>query len=227
MRSVSTLFDLSGRTALVTGGAGHLGKIIGASLAECGAHVALLDKTDPTPAVNELLSVDGGDHLGLTCDLADEAQVQAALEQANETFGRLDVLVHCAAFVGTDDLEGWTTPVEKQSLETWRQALEVNLTAPFALTQAAIPYLKAHGTGSVIHVASIYGVLGPDWSLYDAADVPGTPAAYGASKGGLVQMTRWLATTLAPDIGSTPLSPAGWNATPRRASKPPMKSARL
>jgi NAD(P)-dependent dehydrogenase (short-subunit alcohol dehydrogenase family) len=209
MRTISNLFDLSGRAALVTGGAGHLGRAIADGLAECGARVALLDRTDPTAAASALPDVAEGDHAALTVDLAAEDQVKAAPKAVVDAMGRLDIIIHCAAFVGTDARSGWTTPVEQQSLSTWREALEVNLTAPFALTQAAIPHLRASGHGTVVHIGSIYGVLGPDWSLYDAADVPGTPAAYAASKGGLLQMTRWLATTLAPDIRVNSLVPGG------------------
>lgn len=209
MRSVPELFDLTGRAALVTGGAGHLGRAIGAALAECGAQVALLDRVDPNPAATALPDVEGGDHAALPLDLAVEDQVRVAPDAVADALGRLDIIVHCAAFVGTDARSGWTTPVEQQSLETWREALEVNLTAPFALTQAAIPHLRASGHGSVINIGSIYGVLGPDWSVYDPADVPGTPAAYGASKGGLLQMTRWLATSLAPNIRINSLVPGG------------------
>ncbi|NKB43003.1 MAG: SDR family oxidoreductase [Alphaproteobacteria bacterium] len=178
MRSVPELFDLAGRSALVTGGAGHLGRAIGNALAECGARVALLDRHDPSAAASKLPAAEGVEHAALTVDLAIEDQVRAA-------------------------------PVEQQNLSKWRDALEVNLTAPFALTQAALSHLRESGQGSVIHIGSIYGMLGPDWSLYDAEDVPGTPAAYAASKGGLMQMTRWLATSLAPDVRVNAIVPGG------------------
>jgi NAD(P)-dependent dehydrogenase (short-subunit alcohol dehydrogenase family) len=209
MRSVSSLFDLTGRTALVTGGAGHLGRVIGGALAECGARIALLDRDNPTAASADLPDVKDGSHFALQLDLENDEAVREAPQTVVDAIGRLDIIVHCAAFVGTDALSGWTTPVEEQNLDTWRQAIDVNLTAPFALTQAAIPHLKASGHGAVIHIGSIYGVLGPDWSLYDAADVPGTPAAYAASKGGLMQMTRWLATSLAPQIRVNAIVPGG------------------
>ena len=209
MRSVADLFDLKGRAAVVTGGAGHLGRAIGEALAQCGARVALLDRVDSSAAVADLPPAANGAHAGLVVDLANEAEVRAAPDTVVEAVGGLDIIVHCAAFVGTDARDGWTAPVEDQSLQTWRDALEVNLTAPFALTQAAIPHLKSSGHGSVIHIGSIYGVLGPDWSLYADGDVPGTPAAYAASKGGLMQMTRWLATSLAPQVRVNAIAPGG------------------
>lgn len=221
MRSVSDLLDLTGRAALVTGGTGNIGRAIGQALAECGARVALTDRVDPAAAVSDLPAVASGEHAGLIMDLTDEAQVRATPDKVIDAIGSLNIIVHCAAFVGTDTRSGWTTPVEEQDLDTWREALEVNLTAPFALTQAAIPHLKTSDHGSVIHIGSIYGVLGPDWSLYDANDVPGTPAAYGASKGGLLQMTRWLATSLAPDIRVNAIVPGGVE----RATAPRFKEA--
>jgi NAD(P)-dependent dehydrogenase (short-subunit alcohol dehydrogenase family) len=99
-------------------------------------------------------------------------------------------------------------PFAEQLPATWRKALEVNLTAPFVLTQMCAPALASSGHGSVINVSSIYGVGGPNWSLY-AGTTMGNPAAYAASKGGLIQLTRWLATTLAPKIRVNAISPGG------------------
>jgi NAD(P)-dependent dehydrogenase (short-subunit alcohol dehydrogenase family) len=211
MRSVSDLMSLKGRVALITGGAGHIGKAIADTYAELGAAVVVLDlaNAEADKVAQALTETYGVLSAALSVDLADEKVVRGVPQRVVEMCGRLDIIVNNAAFVGTDGLEGWTAPVQNQSIETWRQALEVNLTAPFLLTQQAIPFLKASGHGVVINVGSIYGALGPDWSLYDSATVPGTPAAYGASKGGLMQMTRWLATALAPDVRVNAIVPGG------------------
>ncbi len=211
MRSISELMSLKGRVALVTGGAGHIGRAIAHTYAELGAAVVVLDRTGSAAesVAQKLTETYGVLATALHIDLADEASVRKVPQRVVETCGRLDIVVNNAAFVGTDGLEGWTAPVEDQSIETWRQALEVNLTAPFLLVQQAIPFLKASGKGAVINVGSIYGVLGPDWRLYDDATVAGTPAAYGASKGGLMQMTRWLATALAPHVRVNGIVPGG------------------
>ena len=120
----------------------------------------------------------------------------------------LDILINNAAFVGTSDLKGWVTDFENQSVETWQRALEVNLTAAFDLSKGLAPKLKQNGHGSIINIASIYGLNGPDYSLYEGTDM-GNPAAYAASKGGLLQLTRWLSTTLAPDVRVNSISPGG------------------
>lgn len=122
--------------------------------------------------------------------------------------GQLDILINNAAFVGTTGLQGWGVPFAEQSVETWRRALEVNLTAAFHLCQGVMPLLQTSGRGSIINMGSIYGEYGPDWSLYKGTAMS-NPAAYGASKGGLLQLTRWLATTVAPAVRVNAISPGG------------------
>ena len=211
MRSVSELLSLKGRVALVTGGAGHIGHVIANTYAELGAAIVVLDRPGSAAesVAEKLTETHGVLATALYIDLADESAVRKVPQRVAETCGRLDIVVNNAAFVGTDSLEGWAVPVEDQSIETWRQALEVNLTAPFLLVQQAIPFLKESGNGTVINIGSIYGVLGPQWSIYSEETIPGTPAAYGASKGGLMQMTRWLATALAPQVRVNGIVPGG------------------
>ena len=105
-------------------------------------------------------------------------------------------------------MDGWVAEFQQQSLDTWRRALEVNLTAVFELSQGLAPELKKKGKGSIINIASIYGVVAPDYELYRGTSM-GNPAAYAASKGGLLQLTRWLATTLAPSVRVNAISPGG------------------
>ena len=90
-------------------------------------------------------------------------------------------------------------PYENQTINTWRRAIEVNLTASFHLCQLFNEQLKRSGHGSIINISSIYGFVGPKMSLYEGTSM-GNPAAYAISKGGVIQMTRWLSTILAPDI---------------------------
>jgi NAD(P)-dependent dehydrogenase (short-subunit alcohol dehydrogenase family) len=211
MKKIKELMDLSGRTALVTGGAGYIGHAFCDALAENGANVAVLD-IDPARAeetADAVASEYGVKTMGLGVDLADTPTVVAVPAKVAEALGGLDILVNCAGFVGTSKLSGWVTEFEEQSVDTWRAALETNLTAPFALIQAATPLLRASGHGSVVNIGSTYGVVGPDMSLYEGTAM-GNPAAYGASKGGLTQLTRWLATVLGPDnIRVNCISPGG------------------
>ena len=86
--------------------------------------------------------------------------------------------------------------------------MSVNVLAPFFLIQACAPLLKASPCASVVNVASIYGVVGPDMKIYEGTSMT-NPAAYAASKGGLIQLSRWLATTLAPQVRVNTITPGG------------------
>ncbi|HQS46363.1 MAG TPA: SDR family oxidoreductase [Xanthobacteraceae bacterium] len=196
--------------AIVTGGAGHLGFAMGSALAEVGAQVVLVDiDLERVTAAAEQVAADTGVRAcGIACDLADENAVRRLPERVVADFGRLDILINNAAFVGTSGLDGWAEPFERQTSASWRLAMEVNLTAVFSLVQASTPFLRKSGCGSIVNIGSIYGFLGPDWSLYGGTKMA-NPAAYAASKGGLIQLTRWLATTLGPDIRVNCVSPGG------------------
>lgn len=215
-RTLHELMSLDGRVAIVTGGAGHIGRAIAAALAELGADIALVDiaasvGADAVVKLKESWPVNAE---MFECDFEDGLAVREVPHRVREKFGRIDVIVNCAAFVGTSGLEGWAVPFDQQSDATWRRALEVNLTAPFILIQAAKEDLTKSEHGSVINISSIYGLAGPDWRLYEGTSL-GNPAAYAASKGGLIQMTRWLATTLAPKIRVNAVAPGGvFRATP-------------
>jgi NAD(P)-dependent dehydrogenase (short-subunit alcohol dehydrogenase family) len=209
-RSLREMMSLDGRVALVTGGAGHIGRAVANALAELGASIAVVDIAvqGATEAATALAANFPVSAAAFPCDFEQPVAVKELPRRVCEKFERIDVIVNCAAFVGTSGLEGWAVPFEQQSAETWRRALEVNLTAPFILVQAAAEELAASGQGSVINISSIYGLAGPDWRLYEGTNL-GNPAAYAASKGGLVQMTRWLATTMAPKVRVNAIAPGG------------------
>jgi NAD(P)-dependent dehydrogenase (short-subunit alcohol dehydrogenase family) len=209
MTTVKSIMRLKGRRALITGAAGGLGRVIAPTLAELGADLVLVDRTNTS--LHEMAEKIGKDWGVLvttyTCDLESEME-RSALIAVLKGEGRLDLLINNAAFVGTSDLQGWGVPFEEQTLETWRRGLEVNLTAAFHLCQGLAPLLQVSGHGGIINIGSIYSEYGPDWGLYIDTSMS-NPAAYSASKGGLIQLTRWLATTLAPEVRVNAISPGG------------------
>jgi len=210
MKRISELMSLKGRVAVVTGGVGHIGSAIAEALAELGASIVIVDiSAESCSSVCEKIIKDYNiGTLPLAVDLTQEEQIRLIPQKVTDKFNRLDILVNCAAFVGTSNLPGWVVPFEEQRSDTWKQALDVNLTAPFILTQACAPLLKEFGHGSVINVSSIYGIQGPDMRLYEGTSM-GNPAAYAASKGGLLQLTRWFATVLAPDVRANAITLGG------------------
>ena len=210
MATLRELSDMSGRRVLITGGAGHLGQVIAETLAELNASIVLLDRPGAQfgSVQTALVHHWKANCLYIECDLESEEERNSAIQEIKSDGKGLNCLINTAAFGGRTPLEGWVTPFETQSLSTWRRALEVNLTAPFHFSQAFTPELRAAKGGNIINITSIYGELGPDWRIYEGTEM-GNPAAYGASKGGLAQLTRWLATTLAPEVRVNAISPGG------------------
>lgn len=210
MKTLSNLMNLEQRVAVVTGGTGYLGGAIAETLAELGCTICLIDRpgsplSDRCDAIANTWEVKT---FPLEVNLEDEQERNQVLGFIQSNLGGLDILVNNAAFVGDSHLQGWSVPFEEQRLDTWRRAFEVNLTAAFHLSQSLAPLLKIGGKGSIINIGSIYGVLGPDMRLYK--DLPmGNPAAYAASKGGLIQLTRWLSAVLSPEIRVNCISPGG------------------
>lgn len=209
MITLKQLTDLHGRRALITGATGCLGRVFAHALAQQGAELVLVDRpgSDFEALTTDLSrwSVRVQSH---ACDIESQEQRQQLIDEMNDEKNQLSIVVNNAAFVGTSDLTGWAVPFEQQSVETWRRALEVNLTAAFHLCQGLAPVLRRSKGASIVNVGSIYGFLGPDWRLYEGTQMS-NPVAYAASKGGLIQLTRWLASTLAPDIRVNAISPAG------------------
>ena len=195
---------------LITGASGHLGRIASETFAEIGYDLILTD-LKATGLVGLAAGIRrkwGSQVLCLPCNLGRETERLRLIRRIKADGHGLACLLNNAALVGSSGAGGWAVPFARQSLKTWRQALEVNLTAPFHLSQALAEELGRARGGTIINIASIYGEVGPDWRLYEGTSM-GNPAAYAASKGGLIQLTRYLATTLAPKIRVNAISPGG------------------
>ncbi|MBM5825179.1 MAG: glucose 1-dehydrogenase [Cyanobacteria bacterium M_surface_10_m2_119] len=174
------MFDLSGKVAIVTGGDGGIGLGMARGLARAGASivVAARNPEKSADAVAEL-QVLGAQAIAIETDVSRESSITALMEQTVAYFGRLDVLVNNA---GTNV----RLPAQELTLEQWQQVLDTNLTGAFLCAKAAYPHLR--GGGKVINVGSML-------SLFGSA----VAAAYGASKGGVVQLTKSLAVGWAAD----------------------------
>lgn len=193
-------FNLTGRTAIVTGGGGILGRGFCRILAEHGARVAVLDRDEQ--AANATVDaicqdIDGAELVGLSCDVADAGQVSAVVAQVVARFGRIDIL-HNNAATKTDDLKDFFEPLETYKLSTWREVMSVNIDGMFLMAQAVGRVMLEQGRGgSIIQTASIYGVVAPDQRIYEGSMYLGrpinTPAVYAASKAAVIGLTGYLA----------------------------------
>lgn len=195
-----TATRLDGKVALVTGGAGILGRRFCQGLAESGASVAVVD-VDKSAAL-EVARALGTNSDGFACDVSDSASVTSCIDAILARFGRIDVL-HNNAASKSSDVRAFFEPFENYSLSTWREVMAVNIDGMFLLAQAVGRHMiDRGGGGSVIQTASIYGLVGPDPRIYQGSHYLGgpinTPAVYAASKAAVVGLTKWLATYWAP-----------------------------
>ena len=177
-----SLFDLKGRVALVTGGNGGIGLGMARGLAGAGAAVAVAgrNRSKSEAAAAELAKL-GVKTAVVDVDVANEAACRKAVTDTAKALGRLDILINNAGI-------NIRKPVHELALDEWKQVIDVNLTSMFVCCQAAYPLMQQAGGGKIINIGSMLSIFG----------APFAPA-YGASKGGAVQLTKSLATAWAKD----------------------------
>ncbi len=221
------LFDLSGRVAFVSGAAGYLGEAMARSLAEAGACVLLNGRThEPLERLASCMN-DAGLEAEVACfDICEEAETRAQIEALGQRWGGLDIVVNNA-------YAGRAANIASSTAGDFRKSYEIAVVSAFNVIQAAIPALTTaaavRGQASIINIASMYGVVSPDPRLYGDSGM-NNPPFYGAAKGGLLQLSRYLACHLAPQrIRCNAISPGPFpppsvepNFAARLAEKVPM-----
>jgi NAD(P)-dependent dehydrogenase (short-subunit alcohol dehydrogenase family) len=196
---MSELFDVSGRVVIITGGGGLLGRAYAEHLCSAGARVVLAD-IDGLAASRAAEALDAQSVLALPTDVGDVGSVGRMVERTLSVFGAVDALVNNAALDPKFDrvhAGGHCEDFESYPLARWEAALRVNLTGAFLCAQAVAGPMRKRGRGVVINVSSIYGLVGPDQSLY-APPRPGQPPRfkpvdYSVTKSALLGFTRYLA----------------------------------
>lgn len=198
------MFKLDGAVAIVTGGATGLGLQMATALAEAGAQVVIASRNvRRCESIAESLRAQGGPHMALALDLNDPDAAQAMVRAVMAQYGRVDILVNNAAATDVN------SPFEELTTARWEGVLRVNLTGALRCAEAALGPMRAQRRGKIIHIASVYGMVGVDASLYGASpERPMRNFAYTASKGALVNLTREMAVSWAPyGINVNALSP--------------------
>lgn len=208
--------SLKGKTAIVTGGAGILGKHFSDGLACCGAHVVIADINieESEKLAGDLTQRYGQKCLGVLCDVGDPVSVRSMTDEVAGQFGDIHVL-HNNAASKSSDLEAFFSSFEEYRLDQWQEITRVNLDGMFLVAQAVgKKMVEQNKGGSIVQTASIYGVLGPDSRIYEGSSYMGrainTPAVYSASKAAVIGLTRYLATYWADkNIRVNCLTPGG------------------
>ena len=188
---------LEGRVVVLTGGAGLLGRNYLKALSAAGATVIVAD-INASAAAAAVEALPGCGAMPIRVDVADPDSVRGMVQQVGARFGRIDALVNNAAIDPKFDrahAEEHADSFENYPLEAWHRSLDVNLTGAFLCTQAAAPFLLSSGRGSVVNIASIYGLAGPDQRIYrhNGDQLQFKPVAYSVTKSALIGFTRYLA----------------------------------
>lgn len=215
------LFDLTGRVAIITGGAGLLGRQHAAAIAAAGGHAVLVDlRHDETVrAADEVARASGVRALGVAADITVKTEVERMVAETMAAFGRIDILINNAAMTvkgGGHRSDEYFAPFVDYPLDLWERALQVNLTGTFLCCQAVGRQMVAQQRGVILNIASDVGTISPDHRIYEGVTSPhtgkpfNTPASYATTKAGLISLTRYLATYWAPaGIRVNALSPGG------------------
>lgn len=193
-------FSLEGRTVIVTGAGGLLGRRHAGALAAAGASVLVADiDASAVSSVLDTLGGTGGAHTGTVVDVTDPASVRSMVADCLQWSDAIDGLINNAAIndaVERPEGHGDLSRFESYPLESWRRVLDVNVTGTFLVSQAVAPVMADNGGGSIVNVASTYGLVGPDQRLYRNDDGTQTfykNPAYPSSKGAVIAFTRYLA----------------------------------
>lgn len=188
------LFSLEGKTVILTGGCGNLGRVMAKHLLEYGANLYIADVID-TP----LEELTGQNVHYIKCDLSNSESIRNMLNQVDAETGHIDCMINNAAYGGGAGGKKMTkTRVEDFDDETWAYGLDGTVGVTFRCLREIIPFMKKNGKGSIVNIASMYGIVAPDHSIYgDTGN--NSPITYGAGKSGVVQLTKYMASYLAKD----------------------------
>ncbi len=210
--ALSEAFRLDRRVALVTGGAGTIGRSLCEGLAEAGATVICAARQlDRCEAVADKINAAGGAAIALPLDLGDTGSIDALHAAAVARTGGIDILVNNA-------ISHYPGHVERYPVEDWEASMAVDATGFFRMTQVCLTGMLERGRGNIITIASILGVVAPEERLYPARGLEGFRPSYFYAKAGVVGFTRFIATAYAErNIRANCVSPGGVEADPPRA----------
>ncbi|MBA7611320.1 (S)-1-Phenylethanol dehydrogenase [subsurface metagenome] len=175
---------LKNKVAIITGSARGMGRVFALRFAREGAKLTICDVLDCKPVAEEIKAV-GGEVLALKTDVASEKDTAEMAKKTVDRFGRIDILVNNAAIIGSIETKDFVKPVEEVTSQDWDRILAVNIKGLFLCCKAVIPYMKKQGGGKIVNMASTVAFTGLPHFIH-----------YSASKGGVVTMTRGLATAL-------------------------------
>jgi len=186
------------KTVLITGAGGFLGKKISHFFNKKKFRLILMDKKFLKKNKNQDT---------YKCDFTDEKDRELQFKKIKKKYKSIDLIINNAGYTGSINDKGWIASFERQDLNNWNKAFEVNLNSIFHLVKILKTNLEK-SRGRIINIGSIYSIRSPNPQMYKGLKM-NSPAAYSASKGGLLQLTKWLSIQLAPKVSVNMISPIG------------------
>jgi len=192
MKKTHEIFNLSGKVIILTGAAGFLGSEFAEVLSESGANMVLADEKEQEckELADTLSEKYNTNPIGSFVDVTDKTSVNKMIELVVSKYSKIDALINNA--VWNPKTKEFHAPFEKYSLEKWNEVISVNLTGVFLCSQAVGKQMVKQGHGTIVNISSIYGMVGADQRIYGKSGI-NSSVAYAASKGGVVNLTRYLA----------------------------------
>jgi len=188
---IKDLFNLKKNTAIVTGGAGHLGSTISEALAEAGADVYIVSRNESKckELAKHLEDITGSKVRGVKLDITSLNSIKKCFNNIVQDSGKIDILVNNASFTPNGTLEG-------MSEKNWIKGIDGTINCVFRTMQTVIPIMRSHKHGSIINITSMYGMVSPNPEIYGNERF-GNPPNYGAGKAAVIQLSRYAAIHLA------------------------------
>ncbi|WP_400243369.1 SDR family oxidoreductase [Niallia sp. JL1B1071] len=187
MKSLQELFSLENKVAFISGASGHLGSAISESLAECGANVVLAGRNQEN---NKRLAEKLANQFGVIClpvylDISSRDSITNCVELALKEFEKVDILINNASY-------GSTGKIESMSDKDWEIGIDGTINQTFRLTNSILPYMVTQGSGNIINISSMYGVVSPNPEIYGDSG-QNNPPNYGVGKAAIIQFTKYIA----------------------------------
>lgn len=184
----SDIFNLKNKVVLITGGAGYLGSAMSEALVYYGAEVIIASRNiEKTSAFASGLNKIYGEHcIGIQCDITKSSDIANLLKEIHGSYGQIDGLVNNAS---------GSTPgyIEDFDDKMWEKGINESINSVFRVTKAVLPDMLSKNHGSIVNIASMYGVVAPDPKVYGGDVMLNNPANYGVGKAGIIQFTRYIA----------------------------------
>ena len=199
------------KTFIITGAFGHIGFELCKILLDEGHFIIMTDNVGSRHSMKSLQDLEQRGYQNFSfseLDLTQPSKISKFCTKIKKSFNEINGLVNLAAYTGSSKLENWDVQASEQRSLVWSDVFQLNLFSIFDLCQHLYPILKISPGASIVNISSIYAQYAPNWSLYVDTELT-NPAGYGASKAGLEYLTKWLASSYAPNVRVNAVAPGG------------------